>query len=186
MIDDEEQEKKKHKSLERQAHFVLEEARMVLPGVQALFGFQLIAVFNQRFDQRLSHEEQVLHLVALVLVALCATLLIAPAAYHRQVQPLAITTRFLEVATKLLAASMVPLVGAVAIDTYLIARLVLESRPIALMLAMALAAVMSAVWFAWPRYVRRRREDARRSFKGAAGSAGTAEQGTTLAPTSHS
>ena len=31
----------------------LEEARMVLPGIQALFGFQLIAVFNQRFDTAL-------------------------------------------------------------------------------------------------------------------------------------
>jgi hypothetical protein len=27
----------------------IEEARMVLPGIQALFGFQLIAVFNERF-----------------------------------------------------------------------------------------------------------------------------------------
>ena len=37
-------------SLKDQARNVLEEARMVLPGIQALFGFQLIAVFNQRFE----------------------------------------------------------------------------------------------------------------------------------------
>lgn len=31
----------------------LDEARMVLPGVQALFGFQLIAVFSDGFERRL-------------------------------------------------------------------------------------------------------------------------------------
>jgi len=28
------------------AEYLIEECRMVLPGIQALFGFQLIAVFN--------------------------------------------------------------------------------------------------------------------------------------------
>ncbi|GAC1430502.1 MAG: hypothetical protein NVSMB6_29390 [Burkholderiaceae bacterium] len=30
---------------------VVEEARMVIPGVQALFGFQTIAVFNNQFGE---------------------------------------------------------------------------------------------------------------------------------------
>ena len=33
---------------------LLEECRMVLPGIQALFGFQLVAVFNQAFWEKLS------------------------------------------------------------------------------------------------------------------------------------
>ena len=33
---------------------LLDECRMILPGLQALFGFQLIAVFNQRFAQDLT------------------------------------------------------------------------------------------------------------------------------------
>ena len=32
---------------EKMAREAIEEARMVLPGIQALFGFQLIAVFSQ-------------------------------------------------------------------------------------------------------------------------------------------
>jgi hypothetical protein len=36
------------------APLVVDEARMLLPGIQALFGFQLIAVFNQTFSQILS------------------------------------------------------------------------------------------------------------------------------------
>jgi hypothetical protein len=53
-------------SLEEEATHVTDEARMVLPGVQAILGFQLIAVFNQRF-QELSDARQMLHLVAFVL-----------------------------------------------------------------------------------------------------------------------
>ncbi|TAJ97366.1 MAG: hypothetical protein EPO10_22960 [Reyranella sp.] len=37
-------------SLEEEATHATDEARMVLPGVQAIMGFQLIAVFNQRFE----------------------------------------------------------------------------------------------------------------------------------------
>jgi hypothetical protein len=46
-------EEDESESLETEVEQALEEARMVLPGIQALFGFQLIAVFNQRFDQAL-------------------------------------------------------------------------------------------------------------------------------------
>ena len=36
-------------SLEEESRTTIEEARMVLPGIQAVFGFQLIAVFNNGF-----------------------------------------------------------------------------------------------------------------------------------------
>ena len=51
-----------HESLGEEAKHVLEEARMVLPGIQALFGFQLVAVFNQRFSTDLTNSEQIVHL----------------------------------------------------------------------------------------------------------------------------
>src|SRR5438445_33623 len=53
-------------SLDAAASHLLEECRMVLPGIQALFGFQLIAVFNQGFGEKLSHGAQ---LDGIVLVA---------------------------------------------------------------------------------------------------------------------
>src|SRR6185312_6704027 len=71
-------------SLDAAARHVLEECRMVLPGIQALFGFQLIAVFNQGFGEKLSQAQQVLHLVALVLTTLSMALVMTPAALHRQ------------------------------------------------------------------------------------------------------
>ena len=39
--------------LSKAAEYLLEECRMVLPGIQALFGFQLVAVFNSAWS--LSH-----------------------------------------------------------------------------------------------------------------------------------
>ena len=49
---------KQRLSLSEAAQYLLDECRMVLPGIQALFGFQLIVVFNSGFDQKLSATEQ--------------------------------------------------------------------------------------------------------------------------------
>jgi hypothetical protein len=57
----------------------IEEGRMVLPGIQALFGFQLIVVFSEQFRQ-LEPGEQILHFVALVLVAVAIAVIMTPAA----------------------------------------------------------------------------------------------------------
>ena len=48
---------------------------MVLPGIQALFGFQLIAVFNQGFNEKLSTAQQQLHFVSIILTV-CAVALV--------------------------------------------------------------------------------------------------------------
>jgi hypothetical protein len=45
-------------SLKDAVQQTLDEARMVQPGIQALFGFQLIAVFNDGFQRHLSEAEQ--------------------------------------------------------------------------------------------------------------------------------
>ena len=66
-------------SLAEATTHLLEECRMVLPGVQALFGFQLIAVFNAGFSDKLSHAEQCVHLLALALVVVAGALIMSPA-----------------------------------------------------------------------------------------------------------
>src|SRR6266850_3196660 len=111
---------------------LLEECRMVLPGVQALFGFQLIAVFNSTFRERLTSTEQIIHLVAIGLVATSVALIMAPAAYHRQTHPEEATEGFIELASNLLLCSMFPLMVAITLDFYLIARLVLEKHILSL------------------------------------------------------
>src|SRR4051812_23193369 len=97
-----------HESLEEAVTHTTDEARMVLPGVQAILGFQLIAVFNQKFEQ-LSHGLQLVHLAAFVLLALAMGLLMTPAAYHRTMGRTVVTRRFLMVASALLTGAMFPL-----------------------------------------------------------------------------
>ncbi len=131
---------------------LLEECRMVLPGVQALFGFQLIAVFNSTFRERLTSTEQTIHLVAIGLVAMSVALVMAPAAYHRQTNPEEATESFIELATYLLLGSMVPLMVGITLDFYLIARLILENNSLSLLLSLALLIWFVTFWFLLPRF----------------------------------
>ncbi|HEX3126843.1 MAG TPA: DUF6328 family protein [Thermoanaerobaculia bacterium] len=144
-------ERREELSLPEAITHLLEECRMVLPGIQALFGFQLIAVFNTGFAEKLNISEQRLHLVALGLVAIAVALLMAPAAYHRQTGPRQVTERFITVAGRLLLAAMVPLMVSIGLEFYLIARVILSNALISLILALALMCVFSGLWFLLPR-----------------------------------
>jgi len=133
--------------LSRAAQYLLEECRMVLPGIQALFGFQLIAVFSPGFAQKLTLAEQRLHLVAIALLAIAVALIMAPAAYHRQRGPQEVTSTFIHLATRLLLWSMVPL--ALSIEFYLVGR-VIEDGAIVPLGAAFLFAVFVGLWFVLP------------------------------------
>jgi hypothetical protein len=124
---------------------------MVLLGLQTLFGFQLIAVFNQRFAEALTPGEQQIHLLALALVAIAGALVTAPAAYHRQTDPHKDTESFVSLATRLLLAAMVPLILGIGLDFYLIAFIVLKNTGLSLILALLLVGVFVAAWFLLPR-----------------------------------
>jgi hypothetical protein len=130
---------------------LLEECRMVLPGIQALFGFQLIVVFNDGFDEKLSHGEQVIHLCAIGLVALAVALVMAPAAFHRQNGPREVTQEFVAVATRLLLWSMFPLMIGICLDFYLIARIIIGKASPALLVSLTMLAVFCTLWFLLPR-----------------------------------
>src|SRR5215210_9155331 len=140
---------KKKENLEEAISHLLEECRMVLPGVQALFGFQLVAVFNQRFGQ-LPFSDQVLHLVAVALVALSAALVMTPAAFHREVEPDSVSDRMLKISTWLLLASMACLALGIAADFFIIAFLVLEDRVLPAVVAISLFAALVLLWFVFP------------------------------------
>ncbi|MBV9190188.1 MAG: hypothetical protein JOZ85_06875 [Betaproteobacteria bacterium] len=128
---------------------------MVLPGIQALFGFQLIAVFNQGFGEKLTHAQQLLHLVAIVLTTLAMALVMTPAALHRQAEPTSVSERFLWLASNVVLASMLPLALAVGLDAYVVASIVLHNDAMAALLAVALVTVFIFLWLVLPRHERR-------------------------------
>jgi hypothetical protein len=138
-------------SLDDAAMHLLNEARMVLPGIQALFGFQLIAVFNQGFSQKLSPGEQYLHLAATTLVVVAVALVMTPAALHRQLEPRSVSRRFISLSSRLLLWSMVPLAIGISVDLYLVARIILGTTLPAAMLAALMLLVYLGLWFWLPR-----------------------------------
>lgn len=136
-------------SLTKAADHLIEECRMVLPGVQALFGFQLIAVFSERFDKALSHGEQLLHLGSIALVGVAIALIMTPAAYHRVTSPDRVSAHFVRLSTRLLMMGMPVLMVALALDAYLVGRLI-GGPGIAAAVTGALLAVFVSLWIVLP------------------------------------
>jgi hypothetical protein len=142
-------------SLEQKTKTIIEEARMVLPGIQAVFGFQLIAVFNNGFNN-LRPLEQMLHLAALLLLAVAIALIMTPASFHRIAEKGIVSRRFVELGSRLLALAMLPLMFGLSIEIFIVARLVLNNVTISAVMAAALLLLFSALWYLLPWAERRR------------------------------
>jgi uncharacterized protein DUF6328 len=145
--------------LSKAAGHLLEECRMVLPGIQALFGFQMVAVFSQGFSN-LTAGLKGLHLAATVLSAIAIALVMTPAAYHRLVEPMAVSEGFIRRSSRLLLASMFPLAASLCADLYVVARAVVDSAWV-LALCLAVLALFLALWVLLPERERRAAGDAR-------------------------
>jgi hypothetical protein len=144
------EEKREELSLSKAAQYLLDECRMVLPGIQALFGFQLIAVFNSAFEGKLTPSQQRLHLLAIALVAIAIAIIMTPAALHRQKGPHEVTDTFVRVSSRLLLWSMAPLALSISLDFYLVSRII-TGRPIVSLLGAAMFALFLGLWFVLPR-----------------------------------
>ena len=129
---------------------IQEETRILLPGVQTLFGFQLIAVFNDRFQQGLSLTEQRAHLVAMTLVVVAMGLLMTPATYHRRAEPDSVSRRFVRLSTRMLAWSSYPLMLGICLDFYLVTTLV-ATAAVSVVLAVGLLCLLALLWMVLPR-----------------------------------
>jgi hypothetical protein len=141
-------------TLEEEATHATDEARMLLPGIQALLGFQLIAVLNARFAD-LPPAEQILHLGATLLTALAMALMMTPAAYHRQVGRGVVTRRFVRLTSRLLTMAMLPFATAIAIELYLLARLIVHERGSSILIAAVAWIVLGGLWYVLPHLIGR-------------------------------
>ncbi len=68
--------------LDRNLEELLQELRVILPGVQVLFAFLLVVPFNQRFGQVTGFQRD-LYLATLLCAAAASACLIAPSIQHR-------------------------------------------------------------------------------------------------------
>jgi hypothetical protein len=144
--------------LEDRIDFVLTEARVVLPGVQALLGFQLVVILSEAFE-KLPAAAALVHLAALGAVAISIVLLIAPAAHHRIVYGGEDSESFLGIATAYLVGATVFLALGIAGEWYLIAAKILKSEVWGIVGAASSALLCLGLWHVLPLIARSRRRD---------------------------
>jgi hypothetical protein len=128
---------------------MLTEARVILPGVQALLGFQLIVVMTDAFE-RLPDAYQNLHLAALGLAGLSVTLLIAPAAIHRLAYHGDDSAQFHRVGTVLVTAALVPLALSIAADFFIAVWRLSNEQAGSLLAAVCALLILLGLWYALP------------------------------------
>ena len=136
--------------LKYEANLIEQEARMILPGIQTLFGFQLVTVFNGHFIEGLTHNQQVWHVMAMGLAIFSMGLAIAPAAYNRERATKTVSKRFVILSNRLLRWTLMPLAMAVAIDFGLIGVIVFENINTAVTLASLVFIFLNLLWYGFP------------------------------------
>ena len=143
------------------------EGRMILPGVQTLFGFQLSVLFTEHFQKKLSRPDQLVHYTSLCIVGLTILVVILPAAYHRRVMPGVASRRFARFATRCLKISLLLMTLGMGLNFFLITDVVFESTVVSAIAAGIALLAASGLWFLLPSWSRKRRTvEERRASQG--------------------
>ena len=135
--------------LATQIEQMLTEARVIIPGAQALFGFQFVAMLTTGFD-RLPHEVKLVHAIALGLIGLNVVLLMTPAALHRLSFGGEDSTAFLLIGSAFVIAAPVFLAGGIALEAYVVMQKVDGGKEWATTAAGGSFLVLAALWYALP------------------------------------
>jgi len=128
---------------------MLTEARVILPGAQALLGFQFVVILTRAFAE-LSHGTRVVHFVALCMIALTVVLLITPAAIHRLTFDGSDQPRFHTIGSWLVTAALVPLTIGISCDLYVAVIKMLGDAALALTVAIGAFIMLIGLWYVVP------------------------------------
>jgi hypothetical protein len=140
---------------------LLTEARLIIPGAQALLGFQLAVTLARAFEE-LPPGVKMVHIAALCCIGLAIILLIAPASIHRIAFGGEDDPDFMKIASVFVVTAPLPLAGGIALDTYVAAGHALQSGRVAAGMSIAAIIVLLGTWYAYPLAQRMRQWKARR------------------------
>ena len=144
----------KQQSLETRIVQALTELRVILPGAQALFGFQFTAVLTESFG-KLPMTSKMIHLLGGGFVAIAIVMLIAPAAYHRIAAGGNAEDRVLRYTVRM----MLPAIGLIALglvsDTYVTIRIISDMPRLALTISLVALAGFAGLIYGVPLAARR-------------------------------
>ena len=127
---------------------LLQELRVVLPGVQVLFAFLLTVPFTEG-SKDIGSLQQVVFFATLLCTALSAGLLIAPSAHHRMLWRRQARERRLRAANRLALAGMSLLVAAMVGVIFMVTDVLFDSL-LAILATAAMTAFFVYFWFVLP------------------------------------
>lgn len=141
-------------TLQEEMRNIIEETRVILPGIQALFGFQTIAVFNQRFAE-LPEFAKDCHLVSLSMVIIAVALIVTPAVYYRYVGYDYLSTHMLKISTKMIRAALLFLAVGLSLDMFTVIYTATEQVNAGVIGAVISLLFLIGLWFVFPMAARR-------------------------------
>lgn len=141
-------------TLQEEMRNIIEETRVILPGIQALFGFQTIVVFNQRFAE-LPEFAKDCHLVSLSMVIIAVALIVTPAVYYRYVGYDYVSMHMLKVSTKMIRAALLFLAVGLSLDMFTVIYTATELVSAGAIGATFSLLLLTGLWFVFPMAARR-------------------------------
>jgi len=151
------QDQEKPTPLSTKIDQMLTEARVVLPGAQALLGFQLTVTLTNAF-QHLPPSAKHAHAVALCCVGLAIVLLMTPAALHRIGFKGEESKSFLGMGSAFVMTAPLPLAIGIATDIYVAIGKAVESQKGGILAGVAAICVLLLLWYLLPLLIRRQRQ----------------------------
>jgi Family of unknown function (DUF6328) len=138
----------KGERLDRELMELLQELRVMLPGVQVLLAFLLTAPFQQRFAD-LPGSLRNAFFASIVCATLATALLIAPSAHHRLRWRAGEKERLLRVGNQMALWGTVFLAAAIVLALYVVTNILFTSE-LALWTAAATVVVFAVLWYVLP------------------------------------
>jgi amino acid transporter len=138
----------KGERLDRELMELLQELRVVIPGVQVLLAFLLTAPFQQRFAQ-LQGSLRNAFFASIACATLATAFLIAPSAHHRLRWRAGEKESLVRIGNQMAIAGTVFLAAAIVLAVYVVTN-VLFTTDIALWTAAGFIVVFAGLWYVLP------------------------------------
>jgi Family of unknown function (DUF6328) len=134
--------------LDRELMELLQELRVILPGVQVLLAFLLTAPFQQRFAQ-LPGSLRNAFFASIACATVATVLLIAPSAHHRLRWRAGEKERLLRIGNQMALWGTVFLAAAIVLALYVVTNVLFTSE-LALATAVVAVILFAGVWYVLP------------------------------------
>jgi len=148
----------KGERLDRELGELLQELRVILPGVQVLLAFLLTAPFQQRFAA-IPGSMRNAFFAAIVCATLATAFLIAPSAHHRMRWRAGDKERLVRIGNQMAIVGTVFLAAAIVLALYVVTD-VLFTTNLAVLTAIAGLVLFAGLWYVLPMVGRSGREPA--------------------------